>query len=213
MIFGSSRKRRPSPIQVPKFEERQGNDRDDPSLRPKSPLLPTATNTARPTSLAPKFSFNRSVVPQESTRTISTFRTSATIVTQGESPTRTRFITITQSIESPKKKGIESPEPTQTVFISPPTQIVTVTVPAVVAVPTAETLPPPISQANGAILISLGALIPVIVLSVVGELSHEFNQPPINLCEAGVAIIFTVAVIIWKRRERTKDDKGLAEQK
>jgi hypothetical protein len=164
-----TRKRRPLSIEVFKFKDGQEDDEDSPPLRSESLLFPTIATTSHPTSQAPKISFIRSVATQEPTHHSRTIHTSATIASQKKSPTRTTFITITQSIRSPRGKEGDSPEPTQTVFFAAPTQIVTITASANVAVPTVEILPPSVPQTKGGVVSSPWASRPVVAMSVVGE--------------------------------------------
>jgi hypothetical protein len=156
MTSGMARKRRPLSIEVFKFKNRQEVDQDSPTPRSKLPLVPTIATTSHPTS-------------QKPTHHSSTIHTSATIASQRKSPTRTTFVTITQSIGSPREKEGDSPEPTQTVFFAAPTQIITITASATVALPTVEILPPSVPQTKGGVSSSPFASIPVVVLSVVGE--------------------------------------------
>jgi hypothetical protein len=151
-----ARKRRPLSIEVPKFKDRQEDDEDSPTPRAVSPLVPTIATTSHRTSHRP-------------THHSSTIQTSAPVASQRKSPTRTAFITITQSIRSPREKEGDSPEPTQTVFLAAPTQIITITASATVAAPTVAILPSSVPKTKGGISSSPFASIPVVVLSIVGE--------------------------------------------
>ncbi|OAG03368.1 uncharacterized protein CC84DRAFT_1261936 [Paraphaeosphaeria sporulosa] len=195
MDFALSRRRRPSPIQIPKLERRLDDDddgRNRSTSSPKPPSLLTTTDAARPTSQPglEQSSLSRaggtsllvpssiSVLSSSSPRRTTIQQPTTTLqpisaTTKRVSPTRTTFITVTKSFQEKE----ETPKPTRTVFLSATPEIVTVTAPQVVPTstalpaPAAETLGPPKPQSQRAGILPPGAKIPVIAFSVVGECS------------------------------------------
>lgn len=189
MSVGLSRRRRPPPLHLPSIERRRKDDEDELTPLPKSPLFPTKPDAVRPTSqqaLEPSVvvstQSSSQALPSSAAATSNPSPDRATSVrrlttvlqlstepsTTHRSPTRTTFVTVTQSLKSPKEKG-ETPEPTRTVFISAPPQVVTVTAQPGIPAPAVETLAPPKTQSQGSSPLAPGAKIPIIVLGVLGE--------------------------------------------
>lgn len=178
-----NRRHRPPPIRIPRFEERD----DDvgtptpitpPPRTPEAPastFLGTRTLSRAQQSTSAQCAIGTALSCSTSSRTIrsetlpTTALTLATTTTRPGSPTRTTFVTVIQSIQSPKEKQ-ETPNPTQTVFVTTPAAVVTVTAAPTISAPPGATKTnlPSDAQQQGLNALPTGAKIPIIVLSVVG---------------------------------------------
>ncbi|KAF2470877.1 uncharacterized protein BDR25DRAFT_354824 [Lindgomyces ingoldianus] len=155
-MSGLHRRRRPPPIRIPKVEIREDDSESEsqtPSQKTSTP--PPTPASSRPSTRTFQSILQPSVISQirSGSRTFTlpspsakattqfTFQPATTAISEStstsafafapepikSSPTKTTLVTITTALKSPKEKGEESPEVTQTVFVSAPPQIVTVT--------------------------------------------------------------------------------------
>lgn len=155
-----------------------------PSIIPLSPTRRPSEPALLQTSLATVSSRGtQSVFPSTSQRPstprfrLSTTSTATTTITAQQSPTKTTFIVVTQSLKSPKEKA-ETPgepkTPARTIFISGTPQILTVTVAPTTTAPLGVTEGAPKKSQVQSVL-PPGAVAPVIILGVLGELHADMR--------------------------------------
>lgn len=198
-MVGLNRGRRPPPIQIPKHERRQDGEIDsrETPTRKTSPF-PTATssiltsrvvlrpsivsqpNEATTPALSPqrtstRFSTRLTPKPERGTSLELSIPTQPPTTTSNptpsQSPTKTTFVTVTQSVGSPKEKQ-ETPGATKTVFVSGIPEVVTVTAPAQATDPSSLNSGTSKTQEQSAL--PLGAVKPLIALGVIGQWESAF---------------------------------------
>ncbi|KAK7182546.1 uncharacterized protein CC84DRAFT_1177724 [Paraphaeosphaeria sporulosa] len=215
-MLSNSRRRAPAPppIHIPEVRHsRDGGEKLQivtPAITPAPPTSPlskaipavgpfpqstTTLPTKQSTSLRPSSPTSQTAIVASTTRRLSTFTTTS----NPRSPTRTSFVTITQtqtqSLFSPKDEGEKSPKDTSTILVSVSGALQFVTVTARPTGSTGTTLPLTGTTQNvtgGANLLPPGAIAPLVGLSVI----------------AGVSTIFTIIVVLWRRRKKKLEKKA-----
>ncbi|KAF2790378.1 hypothetical protein K505DRAFT_340475 [Melanomma pulvis-pyrius CBS 109.77] len=210
MLSKAKRRGPPSPIHIPKLRLREDAEGDEERRQTPTPTIPTPPPTSPLRTANPAFGpfpkTTTTLPAQAATSTKISLPTVASVTStflatkptmtapNSQSPTRTTFITVTQtqSIVSPKEKGEQSPGiGTKTIFISGAPQIITVTVGGTQGSSTSLSNTSA-GATGGTNLLPRGAMAPLIALGVI----------------AGLSAIITVTTILWRRKKKKADNKA-----